>query len=144
MKKLWDLKKVFSNVELEGQRRGIIMEVTRPLLLRLIYQVKWPITPNKSTGSVNIIRLIHNNAIFVWKWFEKPKIHKKPLESAIFEKWFFKFSTDLSRPLRRISPRHRTEATSLGRKWNWRERWASRKLYKKITGLNFRSLNCFR
>ena len=28
------------------------MEVTRPLLLRLFYQVKWPITPNKSAGSV--------------------------------------------------------------------------------------------
>ena len=28
------------------------MEVTRPLLLRLFYQVKWPITPNRSAGSV--------------------------------------------------------------------------------------------
>ena len=28
MKKLWDLKKVFSNLELEGQGRGIIMGVT--------------------------------------------------------------------------------------------------------------------
>ena len=28
------------------------MEVTRPLLLRLFYDVKWPITPNKFAGSV--------------------------------------------------------------------------------------------
>ena len=28
------------------------MEVTRPLLLRLFYYVKWPITPNKSAGSI--------------------------------------------------------------------------------------------
>ena len=28
------------------------MNVTRPLLLRLFHQVKWPITPNKSAGSV--------------------------------------------------------------------------------------------
>ena len=28
------------------------MEVTRPLLLGLFYKVKWPITPNKSAGSV--------------------------------------------------------------------------------------------
>ena len=33
MKKLWDLKKVLSNLEAEGQGRGIIMGVTRLLLL---------------------------------------------------------------------------------------------------------------
>ena len=33
MKKLQDLKKVLSYLELEGQGRGIIMEVKRPLLL---------------------------------------------------------------------------------------------------------------
>ena len=31
------------------------MEVTRPLLLRLFYLVKWPITPSKSAGSVTSI-----------------------------------------------------------------------------------------
>ena len=40
--------------QLEGEGPGIIMEVTRPLLLRLFYQVKWPITPNKSAGSVEM------------------------------------------------------------------------------------------
>ena len=37
MKKLWDLKKVLSYLELEGQGHGIIMEVTRPLLLGPFY-----------------------------------------------------------------------------------------------------------
>ena len=37
MKKLWDLKKVFSNLELEGQQFGIIMGVTRLLLLGPFY-----------------------------------------------------------------------------------------------------------
>ena len=45
-------KKVISYLELEEQGRGIIMEVTRPLLLEPFYLVKWPITPNKSTSSV--------------------------------------------------------------------------------------------
>ena len=39
MKKLWDLKKVLSYLELEGQGRGIIMGVTRPLLLGPFYYV---------------------------------------------------------------------------------------------------------
>ena len=62
MKKLWDLKKVLSYLELEGQGCVIIMEVTRPL-------VKWPITPNKSAGSVRlflyytIMNLIHKKLI---------------------------------------------------------------------------------
>ena len=42
-----------SYLELEGQGRGIIMEVTRPLLLGQFYYGKWPITPNKSAGSVH-------------------------------------------------------------------------------------------
>ena len=37
MKKLWDLKKVLSNLEMEGQGRGIIMGVTHPLLLGPFY-----------------------------------------------------------------------------------------------------------
>ena len=52
MKKLWDLKKVLSYMELEGHGRGIITEVTRPLLLRLFYYVKWPKGPNISVPSV--------------------------------------------------------------------------------------------
>ena len=52
MKKLRDLKNDLSYLELEGQGRGIIMEVTRSLLLGQFHQVKWPMTPNKSVGSV--------------------------------------------------------------------------------------------
>ena len=44
-----------SYLELEGQVQGIIMEVTHPLLLGQFHQVKWPITPNKSAGSVHCI-----------------------------------------------------------------------------------------
>ena len=40
MKKLWDLKKGFSNLELEGQRHGIIMGVTLLLLLGPFYTIQ--------------------------------------------------------------------------------------------------------
>ena len=40
MKKLWDLKKVFSNLDLEGQGSGIIMGVTRLLLLGPFYTIQ--------------------------------------------------------------------------------------------------------
>ena len=40
MKKLWDLKKVFSNLEPEGRGRGIIMGVTCLLLLRSFYTIQ--------------------------------------------------------------------------------------------------------
>ena len=45
---------ILSFSELEGQGRGIIMEVTHPLLLGPFY---WPITPNKSAGSVCPIKI---------------------------------------------------------------------------------------
>ena len=40
MKKLWDLKKDFSNLDLEGQGRGIIIEVTHLLLLGPFYTIE--------------------------------------------------------------------------------------------------------
>ena len=40
MKKIWDLKNVFSNLELEEQGRGIIMGVTRLLLLGPFYSIQ--------------------------------------------------------------------------------------------------------
>ena len=40
MKKLWDLKKGFSNLELEGQWHGIIMGVTCLLLLGQFYTIQ--------------------------------------------------------------------------------------------------------
>ena len=61
MKKLWDFKNELSYLELEGQGQGIIMEVTRPLLLK----VKWPITPNKSAGSVSTI---NQQSLVFYRW----------------------------------------------------------------------------
>ena len=49
----------FCHSKLEEQGRSIIMEVTRPLLLGPFYLVKWPITPNKSAGSVYL---------WTWQW----------------------------------------------------------------------------
>ena len=40
MKKLWDLKKVFINLELEGRWHGIIMGVTRLILLEPFYTIQ--------------------------------------------------------------------------------------------------------
>ena len=40
MKKLWDSKKLFSNLEPEGQGQGTIMGVTRLLLLELFYIIQ--------------------------------------------------------------------------------------------------------
>ena len=37
---------------MEGQGRGIIMEVTRPLFLGPFYLLKWPVNPNISAASV--------------------------------------------------------------------------------------------
>ena len=41
-----------SYLELEGQGQGIIMEVTRPLLLGPFYLVKWSVNPNILAASV--------------------------------------------------------------------------------------------
>ena len=46
------LKKGLSYLELEGQGRGIIMEVTCPLLLGPFFLVKWPVNPNILAASV--------------------------------------------------------------------------------------------
>jgi hypothetical protein len=45
-------KKVLSYLKLEGHGRGIIMEVTCPLLLGPFYLVKWPVNPNILAASV--------------------------------------------------------------------------------------------
>ena len=47
-----------SYLELEGQGQGIIMEVTRPLLLGLFYLGKWPVNPHILAPSVHIIHSI--------------------------------------------------------------------------------------
>ena len=55
MKKLWDLKKVFSNLELEGQGRGIIMGIGNdmPTSARAILHHTDQKGPNILKGSVN-------------------------------------------------------------------------------------------
>ena len=40
---------------MEGQGRGIIMEVTRPLLLEPFHLVKWPVNPNILAASVAVV-----------------------------------------------------------------------------------------
>ena len=57
MKKLWDLKKGSSNLELEGQGGGIIMGVTRLLLQGLFYTKG----PNILTGSVSFMAIFWKN-----------------------------------------------------------------------------------
>ena len=41
-----------SYLELEEEGQGIIMKVTRPLLLGQFYLVKWPVNPNILAASV--------------------------------------------------------------------------------------------
>ena len=53
MKKLWDFKKGFSNLQLEGQGWDIIMGVTRLLLLGPFYTIQYQNGPNILTGSVH-------------------------------------------------------------------------------------------
>ena len=53
--KKWDLKKALSYLELEEQGRGIIMGLTRPLLLGPFYYVFSYVTPNISAASVRIL-----------------------------------------------------------------------------------------
>ena len=88
MTKLRDLKNDLSYLELEGQGRGIIMEVTRPLFLRLFYYSEVPnrrADRNKRAGlekkchpaclllskSINeqggIFRLLHEKLRAGWK-----------------------------------------------------------------------------
>ena len=53
MKKLWDFRTVLGYLELEGQGRGIIMRITRPLLLGPFYYVFSYVRPNISTASLH-------------------------------------------------------------------------------------------
>ena len=97
MKKLWDLKKVLSYLELEGQGRGIIMGVIRPLLLGPFYYIFSYVTPNIFTTSV--CRKFVN---ITGSWFDKQfyfnisgtfwKIKLAILDSVIQKKIFFKIS----------------------------------------------------
>ena len=66
MKKLWDLKKLFSNLEPEGQGRGIIMGMTCLILLGLFYTIQtkhfdrecsWYVVPKWPLGCFSILFL---------------------------------------------------------------------------------------
>ena len=61
--------KVISYLELEGHGRGIIMEVTRPLLLGSFYLVKWPVNPNILAASVNTYSKFKPKNKFVFEQF---------------------------------------------------------------------------
>ena len=56
----FEKKNLTTYLELEGQGRGIIMEVTRPLLLGPLYLVKWPVNPNILAASVCHIHQFFN------------------------------------------------------------------------------------
>ena len=66
MKKLWDLKNDLSYLELEGQGRGIIMEVTRPLLLRLFYFINRP--PWANILSPSVVSCLMLSGCVCWFW----------------------------------------------------------------------------
>ena len=62
LKKLWDLKKVFSNLELEGQGRGIIMGLTLLLLLGSFYYIVTYWGDRIMTNTVAAVYLMHDKA----------------------------------------------------------------------------------
>ena len=77
-------KKVISYLELEGQGRGIIMEVTRPLPLGPFYLVKWPINPNILATGVpkDQVNLLPEAAVFASLQQNRTKLHQN-LPSAL-------------------------------------------------------------
>ena len=75
MKKLWDLKNVFSNLELEGQGHGIIMGVTRLLLLGPFYSMQTNFfahdsNPLKNQNGTNLCQVIF---LTLFGLFTKPE-----------------------------------------------------------------------
>ena len=73
-----------SYLELEGQGQGI----TPPLLLGQFHQVKWPVTPNKSAGSVTAricLKYIHQCSNFSRLCFIKPlnQLLVNPMQNLI-------------------------------------------------------------
>ena len=106
MKKLWDLKKGFSNLELEGQRHGIIMGVTRLLLLGQFYTIQTQTDQTFWRGVYKdkLIRTlepfdIQSSNLRFWGWHENFFSQMRNLEVEIpiwiffFEKTaFFLFS----------------------------------------------------
>ena len=52
-------------LELEGQGRGIIMEVTRLLLMGPFYLVKWPVNPNILAASVSLLALAFTHQQYI-------------------------------------------------------------------------------
>ena len=69
MKKLWDLKKVFSNLEPEGQGRGIVIGVTRLLLLGPFYTIQTQ-THQTFLGGVCILNHFGLSTFFIRSTFK--------------------------------------------------------------------------
>ena len=68
-------------LELEGQGRGIITEVTSPLLLGPFYLVKWPVNPNILAASVGLVISIK------FKMQHYKILLKKKIWFCMFEVW---------------------------------------------------------
>ena len=95
MKKLWDLKKGFSNLELEGQRHGIIMGVTCLLLLGQFYTIQTQTDQIFWRGVYRIKILADFQYIYLWTQpymllgldmiFDPFMLQKQAFESRHFE-----------------------------------------------------------
>ena len=93
MKKLWDLKNDLSYLELEGQGWGIIMEVTRPLLLRLFYFINRPPWANILSPSVVIGQSSDNIGVA-----SQPEIQFSPISRDLMTRvWKFSYVTIVNR-----------------------------------------------
>ena len=74
MKKLWDLKKVLSNLEVEEQGRGIIMGVTHLLLLGPFMYWNQQTADYSTHHCRGIFLIIKTRVIFAVKGFMKIEI----------------------------------------------------------------------
>ena len=94
MKKIWDLKKGFSNLELEGQGRGIIMGVTRLLLLGPFYTIQTKRAQTFWQECMPVASINHTNPYFFTKniencWFWKNQFFWVCRFWIFFQKIFF-------------------------------------------------------
>ena len=89
MKKLWDLKKVFSNLELEGQGRGIIMGIGNdmPTSARAILHHTDQKGPNILKGSVYLLFVYHSLFIF-WATYLAGLLIRKKISKSIAQLQF--------------------------------------------------------
>ena len=87
MKKIWDLKKVFSNLELEGQGRGIIIEVTHLLLIGPFYTIQTKKDQTFWRGVYVCAMVTAYQSLFIRAWtkrFRKWQFVKQVIISWVF------------------------------------------------------------